>query len=64
MGGQWYDVNISIPGCDKNMPGCLIAMARVNRPSLMVRTLSQPSLIISRSTEELLEQELLVVVRH
>lgn len=36
MNAQWYDANISIPGCDKNMPGCLIAMARVNRPSLMV----------------------------
>eukprot|EP01134_Creolimax_fragrantissima_P006717 CFRG6717T1 len=36
MGGQWYDANISIPGCDKNMPGCLIAMARFNRPSIMV----------------------------
>ena len=36
MGAQWYDANISIPGCDKNMPGCLIAMGRVNRPSLMV----------------------------
>ncbi len=36
MSGQWYDANISIPGCDKNMPGCLIAMARVDRPSLMV----------------------------
>ncbi|MGE0861449.1 MAG: dihydroxy-acid dehydratase [Gammaproteobacteria bacterium] len=36
MGGQWYDANISIPGCDKNMPGCLIAMARLNRPSLML----------------------------
>ena len=36
MGGQWYDANISIPGCDKNMPGVLIAMGRVNRPSLMV----------------------------
>lgn len=36
MHGQWYDANISIPGCDKNMPGCLIAMGRVNRPSLMV----------------------------
>jgi dihydroxy-acid dehydratase len=36
MGGQWYDANISLPGCDKNMPGCLIAMGRVNRPSLMV----------------------------
>jgi dihydroxy-acid dehydratase len=36
MGAQWYDANISIPGCDKNMPGCLIAMGRVNRPSIMV----------------------------
>jgi dihydroxy-acid dehydratase len=36
MGGQWYDANISIPGCDKNMPGVIMAMGRVNRPSLMV----------------------------
>ena len=36
MRAQWYDANIALPGCDKNMPGCLIAMARVNRPSLMV----------------------------
>ncbi len=36
MGGQWYDANISIPGCDKNMPGTIIAMGRVNRPSLMI----------------------------
>ncbi|TYI06217.1 hypothetical protein ES332_A10G142900v1 [Gossypium tomentosum] len=36
MGAQWYDGNISIPGCDKNMPGTLIAMGRLNRPSLMV----------------------------
>ncbi|KAF9140790.1 hypothetical protein BG015_001516, partial [Linnemannia schmuckeri] len=36
MSGQWYDANISLPGCDKNMPGCLIAMGRINRPSLMV----------------------------
>lgn len=36
MGGQWYDANISLPGCDKNMPGCIIAMGRLNRPSLMV----------------------------
>ena len=34
--GQWYDANISIPGCDKNMPGCLMAMGRLNRPALMV----------------------------
>jgi len=36
MRAQWYDANISLPGCDKNMPGCLIAMGRVNRPALMV----------------------------
>ncbi|MDP7251708.1 MAG: dihydroxy-acid dehydratase, partial [Planctomycetota bacterium] len=36
MGGQWYDANVSLPGCDKNMPGCVIAMGRLNRPSLMV----------------------------
>ena len=36
MCGQWYDANISIPGCDKNMPGCLIAMGRLNRPALMI----------------------------
>ena len=36
MGAQFYDANVSVPGCDKNMPGCLMAMARVNRPSVMV----------------------------
>ncbi len=36
MAAQWYDGNISLPGCDKNMPGCLIAMGRLNRPSLMI----------------------------
>lgn len=36
MGAQWYDANISLPGCDKNMPGCIIAMGRLNRPSLMI----------------------------
>ena len=36
MGGQWYDACIAIPGCDKNMPGCVIAMGRLNRPSLMI----------------------------
>ena len=36
MHAQWYDGNISLPGCDKNMPGCIMAMARLNRPSLMV----------------------------
>ncbi|MDI5898769.1 dihydroxy-acid dehydratase [Flavobacterium yafengii] len=36
MGAQWYDGMIAVPGCDKNMPGALIAMGRVNRPSIMV----------------------------
>ena len=36
MGGQWYDALVTLPGCDKNMPGCVMAMARVNRPALMV----------------------------
>ncbi|HEY2148429.1 MAG TPA: dihydroxy-acid dehydratase [Pirellulales bacterium] len=36
MQAQWYDANLSIPGCDKNMPGCLIAMGRLNRPALMI----------------------------
>ena len=34
--GQWYDGLVAIPGCDKNMPGCLMAMGRTNRPALMV----------------------------
>lgn len=33
---QHYDGNISIPGCDKNMPGVLMAMGRINRPSIML----------------------------
>src|SRR5687768_759044 len=36
MSAQWYDAMVALPGCDKNMPGCLIAMGRLNRPSLMV----------------------------
>lgn len=36
MRAHWYDANISLPGCDKNMPGCLIAIARLNRPAIMV----------------------------
>jgi dihydroxy-acid dehydratase len=36
MGAQWYDSLIALPGCDKNMPGCLIAMGRLNRPAIMV----------------------------
>ncbi len=36
MCAHWYDANISIPGCDKNMPGCIMAMGRLNRPALMI----------------------------
>ncbi|GBF89576.1 dihydroxy-acid dehydratase [Raphidocelis subcapitata] len=36
MSAQWYDANISLPGCDKNMPGSIMAMARLNRPSIMI----------------------------
>ncbi len=36
MGAQWYDGLIAIPGCDKNMPGVMIAMGRLNRPALMI----------------------------
>jgi len=36
MGAQWYDALVALPGCDKNMPGCLMAMARVDRPSIMI----------------------------
>lgn len=36
MAAQWYDALIALPGCDKNMPGCLIAMGRLNRPAIMI----------------------------
>jgi dihydroxy-acid dehydratase len=36
MRAQWYDALITVPGCDKNMPGSIMAMARLNRPSIMV----------------------------
>ena len=36
MAAHWYDANVSLPGCDKNMPGSLMAMGRLNRPSLMI----------------------------
>jgi dihydroxy-acid dehydratase len=36
VGAQWYDAVVTIPGCDKNMPGSVMAMLRLNRPSLMV----------------------------
>jgi len=36
MGGQWYDALVALPGCDKNMPGCVMAMGRLNRPAIMV----------------------------
>ncbi|MEM8782035.1 MAG: dihydroxy-acid dehydratase [Planctomycetota bacterium] len=36
MGAQWYDGLVALPGCDKNMPGVVMAMGRLNRPSIMV----------------------------
>ncbi len=36
MGAQWYDGMIAVVGCDKNMPGSVIAMGRLNRPAIMV----------------------------
>ena len=36
VAAQWYDACVTIPGCDKNMPGCLMALGRLNRPGLMV----------------------------
>ena len=36
VGCLGYDGLITIGGCDKNMPGCLIGMARLNRPSIFV----------------------------
>lgn len=36
MAAQWYDAVIALPGCDKNMPGCIMAMGRLNRPGIMV----------------------------
>ena len=36
MAAQWYDANISIPGCDKNMPGWMMAIGRLNRPALII----------------------------
>lgn len=36
MGAQWYDGLIAVVGCDKNMPGSVIAMGRLNRPAIMV----------------------------
>lgn len=36
MGAQWYDGLVTIPGCDKNMPGCVMGMLRINRPAIML----------------------------
>src|SRR3984885_2917242 len=35
-GAQYYDSIIAIPGCDKNMPGSVMAMGRLNRPAIML----------------------------
>lgn len=36
VSAQWYDAVVTVPGCDKNMPGSLMAMGRLNRPGVMV----------------------------
>lgn len=36
VSAHWYDACIALPGCDKNMPGCIMGLARLNRPGLMV----------------------------
>ena len=36
VGAQWYDGVVTLPGCDKNMPGVVMAMGRLNRPAIMV----------------------------
>src|SRR5580658_5038163 len=35
-GAQYYDALIALPGCDKNMPGSIMAMGRLNRPAIMI----------------------------
>ena len=36
VGAQWYDAVVTVVGCDKNMPGAMIALARLNRPSILM----------------------------
>ena len=36
LSAQWYDAVLAVVGCDKNMPGSIIAMGRLNRPAIMV----------------------------
>lgn len=36
VSAQWYDGLVTVPGCDKNMPGCVMAMGRLDRPGIMV----------------------------
>jgi dihydroxy-acid dehydratase len=79
MGAQWNDALVTLPGCDKNMPGSVMAMARLNRPALMVyggtiragHALGQPRDIISafQSYGEYLagtitDEQRLDIVRH
>ena len=79
MGAQWYDALITVPGCDKNMPGSVMAMIRMNRPAIMVyggtiksgEVLGQPRDVISafQSYGEYLagvitDEQRLDIVRH
>lgn len=51
---QHHDANISIPGCDKNMPGVVMAAARHNRPFLMIYGTSKEESFSSNNIHELL----------
>ena len=51
MSAHWYDANISIPGCDKNMPGCIMAMGRLNRPSINDLWRHYPRRLYGRSSQ-------------
>ncbi len=35
-GAQWYDALVTVVGCDKNMPGAMMAIGRLNRPAILV----------------------------
>jgi dihydroxy-acid dehydratase len=36
VGAQWYDAVIPVVGCDKNMPGAMMALGRLNRPAILI----------------------------
>lgn len=56
MAAQWYDGLVTLPGCDKNMPGCVMAMGRLDRPAIMVYGGTiKPGCAVIGGTEEKLD---------